>query len=346
MRAYIFGAGASKCAGYPLASQLLQELSAWLDRSDSSVHWVPRARNRMEQVRETFGSLDDFEGILGKLEEYGYQRVRPTGPTTYSQDAKDILHDCMEPMQGINCGDPNVPAQGFYPQYLRSDLISAFREYFYDIEEHRSEPTVYESLAGRLAAESTIITFNYDLALERAFRKAGRWDVGSGYGYLAFSGRPISATTIFKLHGSVNWFKGPIQGAPPPVIFSRDMKLLGYEDVADPRIGANGVSVDNEGTFILPDPKKKFYWEAFWLPLWNAAAERLCHADEIYIHGYSMPDADSQAQKLLFENVSKPAAIEIYCLSTSDSIAQEFQKRGFTHVASYPAIRFEEWATA
>ena len=44
------------------------------------------------------------------------------------------------------------------------------------------------------------------------------------------------------------------------------MKLLGYEDVADPRIGANGVSVDNEGTFILPDPKKKFYWEAFWLP--------------------------------------------------------------------------------
>jgi hypothetical protein len=105
MRAYIFGAGASKYAGYPLAAQLLQELSAWLDRSDSSVHWVPRARNRMVQVRETFGSLDDFEGILGKLEEYGYQRVRPTGPTTYSQDAKDILHDCMERMQGC-LGEP------------------------------------------------------------------------------------------------------------------------------------------------------------------------------------------------------------------------------------------------
>jgi hypothetical protein len=105
MRAYIFGAGASKYAGYPLASQLRQELSAWLDRSDSSVHWVPRARNRMVQVRETFGSLDDFEGILGKLEEYGYQRVRPTGPTTYSQDAKDILHDCMERMQG-SLGEP------------------------------------------------------------------------------------------------------------------------------------------------------------------------------------------------------------------------------------------------
>src|ERR1700686_5265174 len=80
MTGYVLGAGASFSAGYPLASNLLDGLSAWLDRCDPSVHWVPWARNRIVQVRETFGSLEDFEGILGKLDEYGtsalHRRVR------------------------------------------------------------------------------------------------------------------------------------------------------------------------------------------------------------------------------------------------------------------------------
>jgi hypothetical protein len=83
-------------AGYPLASRLLQALSDWLDRKPGDEHWVPACRNLIVQVRETFGSLDDFEGILSKLEEFGYKRIRPAGPTTYRQDPKDIFHDCAE----------------------------------------------------------------------------------------------------------------------------------------------------------------------------------------------------------------------------------------------------------
>src|ERR1041384_6159285 len=108
MKAYIFGAGASVNAGYPLASKLLRGLAAWLDRCDPSLHWVPWARNRIVQVRETFGSLDDFEGILGKLEDYGHQRVKPTGPTTYHQDRNDIGRDCIERFQGVDAGDPDI----------------------------------------------------------------------------------------------------------------------------------------------------------------------------------------------------------------------------------------------
>src|SRR5229473_5921300 len=120
MTAHILGAGASVSAGYPLASKLLESLSAWLDGCDQSVHWVPWARNRIVQVRETLGSLDDFEGVLGKLEEYGQQRVKPTGATTYRQDHKDIFHDCTERFRGVDCGEADAPAEGFYPQYLRS----------------------------------------------------------------------------------------------------------------------------------------------------------------------------------------------------------------------------------
>jgi hypothetical protein len=279
MIAYILGAGASKHADYPLASKLLQGFADWLDHYDVREQWLGQCRNRIVQVRETFGSLDDFESILGQLEEYGYQRVKPTSATTYRQNLVDIFHDA-------NCGDSNKPARGFYPQYLRSELIQALREFFYQTEQKRSEPTAYETFAAqRIERDSTVITFNYDVALERALIKAGKWDVGTGYGFTAFRDRAASFTTIYKLHGSVNWFQAPMQQDPPPMMFTRDLKLLGYDDLADPRIGPNGVAVNNMGTLILPDPLKDFFWEAFWLPLWNVAAERLRWASEVFIHG-------------------------------------------------------------
>jgi SIR2-like domain len=235
MTAYILGAGASAHTGYPLASRLLQALSDWLDSAGESEHWVGPCRNRILQVRETFGSLDDFGGILGKLEAYGYKRVRPTGPVTYRQDPKDIFHDRTERLRGAGDGAPDRPAEGFYPQYLRSDLIMALREFFYQAEQNRTDPTAYDSFAARkVDANSLLITLNYDVALERALAKAGKWDVGTGYDFNAFAGRDPSPTALYKLHGSVNWFQAPTQENPPPLMFSRDLKLLGYEDLSEP----------------------------------------------------------------------------------------------------------------
>jgi hypothetical protein len=147
---------------------LLQGLSDWLDRAGDSEHWVPDCRNRIVQVRETFGSLDDFEGILGKLEDYGHRRVRPAGPTTCRQDTKDIFHDCTERIRGVDRGDPDTPAEGFYPQYLRSDLIMALCEFFHQIEQGRTGTAAYGGFAARVDPGSLIVTLNYDVARERS----------------------------------------------------------------------------------------------------------------------------------------------------------------------------------
>jgi hypothetical protein len=344
MKAYVFGAGASLTAGYPLASKMLYGLSDWLDAQDVSVPWVFWARNRILQVRETFGSLDDFEGILGKLETFGHERVRPTGSSTYRQDHKDIFHDCTKQMQGESC-DPET-TEGFYPQYLRSDLIGAYREFFYQTEEQRVGTNAYDSFAvHRLAPDSTIISLNYDVALERALKNAGMWDIGDGYGFTAFQDRASSPTKVYKLHGSANWFQTPLQHEPPPIMFSRDLTILGYDGLRDPRLGGGSVGINNSGTFILPDPQKQFYWEQFWVPLWTAAAERLRGINEVFIHGYSMPTADFKARELLFENINKTAAVNIYSRSMSDRIADEFRNRRFENVKAFPGIGFEEWAS-
>jgi hypothetical protein len=242
-------------------------------------------------------------------------------------------------------GKVDAALVGFYPQYLRSDLISAFHEFFYRTEESRRGLNAYNAFAEhRAGTECSIITFNYDIALERALARAGIWDIGDGYGFQFLPNRPPSKVTVFKLHGSVNWPKHPINQAPPPVIFIRDLGLLGYENLADPRVGGNGMGVDNSGAFILPAPKKNFYWELFWKPFWDAAAERLRAAVEVFIHGYSMPSADSQARQLLFGNAPKGAPISIHCRSASNRIAEEFRARGFTNVTPFPLVDFEEWA--
>jgi hypothetical protein len=129
MKAYVFGAGASFDAGYPLASQLLQRLSVWLNGSTLPEPWAGNCRNRILQLRETFGSLDDFESILGRLEEFGYERVKPTGLVTYKQNPNDVVHDCQQAAMGKGNVDLSAVV-GFYPQYLRSDLISAYQEFF------------------------------------------------------------------------------------------------------------------------------------------------------------------------------------------------------------------------
>src|SRR5271165_7322282 len=127
MKAYVLGAGASVAAGYPLASKLLHRLSDWLDACEPEEPWVS-CRNRIVQIKDTFGSLDDFEGVLGKLGDYGHERVMPSRVTTYRQNFADIVHDRNLVAMGLrrSC----ALAQGFYPQNLRSELIQAFREFF------------------------------------------------------------------------------------------------------------------------------------------------------------------------------------------------------------------------
>ena len=282
-----------------------------------------------------FDSLDDFEGILGKLDEYGSDWMKWRGDSAFAQCKRDLLENAMR--------DLSTGPQGFYPQYLRDDLASAVREFFRDLESSRTEPTAYDRFARQYASVDDIfITFNYDIALERALRGERKWDIGTGYGFPLFTDRPPSPTTVFKLHGSVNWFQYPMQQEDAsPLVFRNDLELLGYPDLRDRRVGEEGSAVNNLGTMILPDPRKQFMWEQLWLPLWDAAAAQLRSADRVFIHGYSLPEADARARNLLFKNIRPSASISVFCRSDSKRIANKFRQLGFTKVQSDPATAFE-----
>jgi hypothetical protein len=205
-----------------------------------------------------------------------------------------------------------------------------------------------------------VITFNYDLALERELKRAGLWEIGDGYGFCVQTDlTPASNVKVLKLHGSINWYRAPI-GAPGNVVVGSnfvgerpvlgvdaDMSYLGYKGLRDP-------AVDNRrltGTaIIMPVAHKKFYyetslgreWECFWDKLWNRAASALRACDETVMIGYSLPSADERARDLLLCRSNRNARWTVCCDRDTPCIQEQLRTHGFNSLQNVPAS-FHEW---
>jgi len=134
------------------------------------------------------------------------------------------------------------------------NMIGAFNvaipELFHDLRHNTSlARDLYHALAQeKIKPEDTVVTFNYDLACERALHMAGLWEVSDGYGFdLGVEWIPSSKVRILKLHGSTNWlgilFGGnmgfsqasSVYDHRPAVFGKREFAFLGYaEDMRDP----------------------------------------------------------------------------------------------------------------
>jgi hypothetical protein len=169
---YVFGAGASLHAGYPLTADLGNHLHNWARQNDAFM-W----RGYLEDLLEQYGGLADLERILTELHE------RPAG----SRAASFSKMHCGNTIGGLKVAIPeffnsvrgnSIPGRDLYRELARSKIRDG----------------------------DTILTFNYDLACERPLRTEGAWEIGDGYGFsLGVGITPPSKTKILKLHGGTNW---------------------------------------------------------------------------------------------------------------------------------------------
>lgn len=250
MRVFVLGAGASFHAGYPLAAEMGKRLAAWVETLPPDHQY----RSWLEQIAALYRTLDDFETILADL-----MMCTPGSPAA----SVDLARPC-----------------------LLGDLKEAIRDHFDAI---RSAPaTLYNGLVRLLRPGDTVITFNYDLAVERALRTAGLWDLRTGYGFTVERSDKPSPVQVLKLHGSTNWRGllfggrtgfftggGNSLGARPVLFFRPDLEFLGYPEFVDPQCqGLN--SAASLPTMIMPALPKRFYfettfgleWKGFWDSLW------------------------------------------------------------------------------
>jgi NAD-dependent SIR2 family protein deacetylase len=158
----------------------------------------------------------------------------------------------------------------------------------------------------RLADEATpkqtvsVLTFNYDLALDFSFYKDG-YSVDYGLDEQNSSSGP---TPLLKLHGSVNWtrctecksviplhlrdyFEGPqpIQlPGPTSVYINLSHKLKSMTHCNKP--------VDPTPVIVPPTWNKNEYHRSI-SNVWAHAAKELSEAENIFVMGYSLPESDA-----------------------------------------------------
>jgi hypothetical protein len=287
-RVYILGAGASAPYGLPLLSTLTWELAETL---------TPRDRRLfVNTLRECFGRA-------------------PTGPRD-SPDFEELLNR-LDP-RALRYLEDTASAKASDRQKAAELALTTLRSYIRDrcrARARRHGP--YDRLVGSLDANTVLISFNWDVLLELAFRRAGRT-------FSYFPDSSDSSTLLLKPHGSINWFalleRHGIWIAPQsnvrPIGDLNNYLCYITEPLQRPKFGGRGTMLQASlATLpaIVPPAASKIlsvggvpgdgFVEAghtrAMKQIWSTAASAVANAREIVIVGYSMPGTDAASIAIL-----------------------------------------------
>jgi hypothetical protein len=216
----------------------------------------------------------------------------------YSYPPEERLYESME--------------RAFYTMHLnrviraiddpRGDVTELFLGYFATCIEYllreahgkricQSHKYLFQGLTNRDA----IVTFNYDLVIERALGSIHRSRIPFGTWIYGGSGEPPPTgarrvPSIYKLHGSSNW---QIEGDRFVV---HQQQWIDF----DKQPGYRGHKADDLESFPIQLP----YWEKRiealpWRLVWAQAFARLVNTRNFVVWGYSMPETDIKAREFL-----------------------------------------------
>jgi hypothetical protein len=337
MVTYILGAGASRHAGYPLANELGERLCHWVDQNWTDGPLGLR-RGTIDELHKMYGGLADLERVLTELDERpANSRAEAFGKTA-----------CAMALSTLQIAIPE-----FFSSVRETPIVG--RDLYRSLVQHH------------IRGGDAVVTFNYDLAVERALRIEGLWEIGDGYGFaIGDAITPSSEVKVLKLHGSTNWLGlllggslgfsqvSSVYGPRPVLLRESDFSYLGYSNsVRDPH--STGISrTGGEPALILPTLHKNFFhqtsfgheWEPFWNRVWGQAADALQLSKRIVIIGYSMPGADERARQLLLGHSNPNAEIVIFSGSRTHAISEQFRKAGFKNVRFSEGGRFDDFLSA
>jgi hypothetical protein len=281
---------------------------------------VPEFGPMVAFVEKQFkGSLDDFEALLVSLEHYEPGR----------QDHQDL------------------------PRNFRWNLHAAIYRYFSSIRQKQLAHAYRTFARAFIKPDDVIITFNYDIEIERALKEYNKWEIGDGYGFdVCAASTPRSLTRVLKLHGSTNWFgsrfggtlgfgqiSSPIEGERP-FIPDEEFHVFQYQGIRDTQ---SRPKIQLFATLLTREEKINPSWSPWWNTLWDQASEALAVSDEIYVLGYSLPEADTHPRDLILTQSNREAKVIICAGSRGDHIKGEFKRHEFRDVMIATSPRFENW---
>lgn len=285
MRVILLGAGASYHAGYPLAGDLLASIDAMPEHStfinlrDSWLRWR--------------GFRDTADGSLHRL------LTDPNPEVVFS--ALDLCDEAS--LQGAAGSPLHEAGSG------RAALLESLRWFllFKHDDEGKSEAHArrapLRNVVAGLAPGDAVLTFNWDTLAEWSLSDLGLWHPTTGYGLsprLAYlDGEPAtavrSAVTVWKLHGSVGWYRerGALYFESP------FLQAFHLDPPLDDSIAQDVVLGPPSEALLLHPSYLKQLQGATLQQIWVRAAAALETADELRVYGYSLPPSDAGARVLL-----------------------------------------------
>lgn len=286
---FILGAGASKAAGAPLMPDFLDKADALhkagkVDQFKSDFDRVFDAISALQRVHSKAElDLDNIESVFAAFE---MGRLLNTLPSVPNDEIGSLL----------------VSIRRLIFKTLEKTVI-------YPVRDGRIHPNeVYDSFAilvdalnqGGRQNRCSIITFNYDLALDHALF----WRHHS-VDYCLSETREPGYVSLMKLHGSLNWatcskcgetIPWPIRGFFEKFQFPvlEDIEFV-HLDLAS-QLSASGLKhceqdVKPDPVLVPPTWNKTEYHQNL-SKVWSRAAAELSDAENIFVSGYSLPETD------------------------------------------------------
>ena len=218
------------------------------------------------------------------------------------------------------------PADNFENRALFERVSRAVYEIIKDAESRtltsKALPVWLERLAWTWCdQEARIFSFNYDTLLERAVGAVNRVTslgdlyvaavadrTAAGDGGFLGAGPPLGKLlSLYKLHGSVSWAFGGLDGPPNDriVLTERQLRWLVNSETDQPQPSPRELQkFDDLVPLIVPPTLTKgpFFSNLTLRAQWRRAADVLRSADRLTVIGYSFPPADLVAQQWVGTN--------------------------------------------
>lgn len=320
MKVLILGAGASRSAGYPLASELMKIIERDAAGSNNIQllnvwnGWVSIKNSAPPELRILLGhpnpevTLSFLDLCLicfkdGGIEKFKNERIDEAVSASLSEN--EIPHDLyLSPAHAWldRAGTAMLRLVDSLSEYLE------FKQHA-DVESSESRGYLRDLFSG-LSKGDTVITLNWDAAADRSLFEINRWSPRDGYGFEKrlvpeFSSNPAdlperimtpSDVILLKLHGSVGWRTRD----ESHLAFDGDfLQTLLSDDVAEVIQDADAAHYQDGRPLIVHPSYLKSAQNKFLREIWRHADFAIRSADAVEIWGYSLPESDIAVSLLL-----------------------------------------------
>lgn len=205
-----------------------------------------------------------------------------------------------------------------------------------------------------------LITFNYDLVVEKALSNLKResyvnpiFEFNTAYLIDPYQTLPPSpnsdgegfptsmfgnSISVIKLHGSLNWLRGvegnfdkldPIGKIPYKLFLYQGKKIFVkfILDLENPN-RTHTTKFAMHPLIVPPVYKKTQFYSNLFKPLWRRAEESIELAERLIIFGYSLPEADTKAQNMLARALAKNSRTpDVHIIDTDPTVCDKFRRK-------------------